>query len=64
MDYTQHTITIGHAIHQNAKGKQVMDIVEILTQGGVPPNLLVYAVDVLGSAGYLGLEPRPVKFLA
>jgi hypothetical protein len=54
MHDAQHRVAVLHLVHQHAQGAHVVDLREIQALGA---HLVVDAVDVLGPAIHLGLDP-------
>ena len=61
MNNTQCAIAVRYITNQYTERQQVMNIIKVLTQFSVLPHFLVYAVNVLGSPGYLGFQTHPIK---
>ena len=57
VDDADGAVAIRLQYYQDPEGKKVVNIVEMLADGGVLFHFLVDAVNVLGPAGYLALSP-------
>ena len=64
VDHAQHAVAVGFPFHQHAQGEEIVYFAQLLALGLILLDFAIGAVDVLGTAGNIGIDPLVLQLIA